>query len=186
MNSQEIIKKFQEISTKITQDFKVSIQGIRTSRPNTLLVENIKVESYGNPTPLKQIASISIVPPNVIIVEPWDKNIINDIKKAISQSSLGVTPQVDNNQIKIYLPPLTQERKEQLIKTLNAKKEEYRIKLRKEREEVIEEIEKSYKQKEISEDEKFRLKEEVQKIIDKTNRQLDEYEEKKITEIRTS
>lgn len=186
MDSQTILKNFQENSKGILDEFLAEIRSVRTGRPNTLLLEQIKIDCYGQQTPLKHLASLSVIPPNAVLIEPWDKSILDNIKKAIEQSSLGITPQKENNQIKIYFPPLTQERKNELIKFVGGIKEKYRIKLRKLREEILEEIESAFQKKELSEDEKFRLKEEIQKLLDKTNKELDDYEDKKIIEIQNS
>jgi len=181
--SSEITKNLEKAVEEVTQSFHEAILTLRTSRPSPSLVENISVESYGSFSPLKHLASIAIMPPNVITIEPWDKSLLNNIKKAIEVSNLGLSPQIDGNQLRLYLPPLTKERKGELIKLLNLKKEEFRVKLRQLREDALENIKELFDNKEISEDEKFRLKEEIQKIIDKGNEKLDEYEANKKKEI---
>lgn len=181
--SSEITKNLEKAAQEITESFHSEILSLRTSRPSPSLVENISVESYGNFLPLKHLASISIMPPNIISIEPWDKSLLNNIKKAIEASNLGLTPQLEANQLRLYLPSLTKERKEELIKILNLKKEDFRIKLRQLREETLQNIKELFEKKEISEDEKFRLKDEIQKIIDKSNEKLDEYETNKKKEI---
>lgn len=184
--SKEVIKQLEEKVKEITESFRQEIIGLRTSRPSPSLVENIPVEAYGGYQPIKYLANINILPPNVILIEPWDKTILGNIKKAIESSNLGVSPILETNLIRIVLPPLTKERKEELIKILSLKKEEFRIKLRQVREKILLEIKQLFENKEISEDEKFRLKEEVQKIIDKGNEKLDELELNKKREIEES
>jgi ribosome recycling factor len=178
-----MIKKFEEQTKKILEDFQKEISSFRSSRPTTALVENIKIDSYGVLTPLKHLAGISIKLPNVIIIEVWDESLKSAIKKAIESSNLGLTPVEEGKQIKLFLPSLSKERKDELVKLLGVKKEEYRVRVRESREKLIQEIDEKYKNKEISEDEKFRLKEEVQKIVEKTNESLDKAEEQKKEEI---
>ncbi|MGC8651356.1 MAG: ribosome-recycling factor [Minisyncoccia bacterium] len=183
MLSNELIKQFEELINLLIQSFKEEIMALRSSRPSSSQVENIKVECYNSQSLIKHLASISIVLPNIIIIEPWDQTIVQNIVKALSSSALGINPTVDGRQIKLFLPALTKERKEALVKILNSIKEEYRVRLRKNREEIINEIKKQQEDKLISEDDKFRLLDEVQKIIDKTNKILDEATENKEKEI---
>jgi len=182
----DLVKKLEDNILKITNSFHEEILTIRSSKPSASLVENISIEAYGSASLLKHLASISIIMPNIIVIEPWDKSILSNIKKSIENSNLGFNPQMEGNEIRIYLPPLTKERKEELIKILNSKKEEFRIRIRKAREETLEELKDLFEQKEISEDEKFKAKEEIQKIIDKGNQKLDEYESIKVKEIMES
>lgn len=183
---QPLLKKLEEEIKIITDNFHQEILGLRTSRPSASLVENIAVEAYGGYQPIKYLANISIIPPNVIVIEAWDKSILGNIKKAIENANLGINPQQEASLIRICLPPLTKERKEELIKLLSIKKEEFRIKIRQARENALEKVKEMFEKKEISEDEKFRLKEEIQKIIDKGNEKLDEYELNKKKEIEES
>ncbi len=181
-----LIEKFKEQTQKLSEDFFNEILGFRTSRPTTALVDNIKVDCYGSLSPLKHIASISIKLPNVIIIEPWDEELVASVKKALESSSLGITPSQEGKQIKLFLPPLSKERKDELIKLIGLAKEEYRVKLREMRDKLLGEIKEKFDKKEVSEDEKFRLKEEVQKIIEETNKSLDNKEKQKTDEILNS
>jgi len=180
------IKAFKEILEEATQEFQKTIAPFRSARPAPALVEDIKVMCYGKSSPLKNIASISISPPNIIMVEPWDESLVEAISKAITLSPLALTPNINGRQIKIFLPPLSKERKEELVKLIKEKKEEARVNVRKLREEVVQEIKHDFEKKEISEDEKFHLLEEAQKIINETNKSLDEIEERKIKEMQES
>jgi len=181
-----LIEKFKEQTQKLSEDFFNEILGFRTSRPTTALVDNIKVDCYGSLSPLKHIASISIKLPNVIIIEPWDQGLVASVKKALESSNLGITPSQEGKQIKLFLPPLSKERKDELIKLIGLAKEKYRVKLREMRDKLLGEIKEKFDKKEISEDEKFRLKEEVQKIIEETNKSLDNKEKQKTDEILNS
>jgi len=180
---------FEKKTKLLINQFKEEILALRSSRPSSAQVENIKVECYNTQSPIKHLASISIVLPNIIIIEPWDVTIVPNILKSLTSSSLGVNPAVEGRpacagrQIKLFLPALTKERKEALVKLISSIKEEYRVRLRKTREEIVSEIKQSFEEKTISEDEKFRLLEEVQKVVEKTNKTLDEAAEKKEKEI---
>ena len=181
-----LIEKFKEQTKKLLEDFFNEIIGFRTSRPTTALVDNIKVDCYGSLSPLKHVASVSIKLPNVIIIEPWDEGLASSVKKALESSSLGLTPSQEGKQIKLFLPPLSRERKDELVKLIGATKEEYRVKLREIRDELLGEVKEGFDKKEISEDEKFRLKEEIQKIVEQTNKSLDSQEKQKADEILNS
>jgi len=108
MKSQNFFKKFEEEVKIIKENFQKEVVKIRTSRPSPALVEDILVEVYNSKMPIKHLASISIVPPNVIVLEVWDKSVIPAIKNAISRSQLGLTPVEDNNLLKLHLPSLNQ------------------------------------------------------------------------------
>lgn len=181
-----IIKQFTEQTKKLSEDFYNEILCFRTSRPTTALVDNIKVDCYGSLSPLKHIASILIKPPNVIIIEPWDEGLVSSIKKALELSNLGLSPSQEGKQIKLFLPPLSRERKNELIKLIGSTKEKYRVRLKEMRDKLLEELKEAFNKKEISEDEKFRLKEEIQKIVEQTNKSLDNQEKQKIEEILNS
>jgi ribosome recycling factor len=178
-----MIQKFKEQTKKLTEDFFNEILSFRTSRPTTALVDNIKVDCYGSLSPLKHVSSISIKLPNVIIIEPWDEGLVASVKKALEVSNLGITPSQEGKQIKLFLPPLSKERKDDLIRLIGAKKEEYRVQLREMRDKLLGELKERFDKKEISEDEKFRLKEGIQEVVEQTNKYLENQEKQKIDEI---
>ena len=186
MKSQNFLKKFEEEVKIIKENFQKEVVKIRTSRPSPALVEDILVEAYNSKMPIKHLASISIVPLNVIVLEVWDKSVIPAIKNAISRSQLGLTPVEDNNLLKLHLPSLTEERKKELIQVLSRIKEETRIRIRQLRDEVLKEIKKNFEEKLLSEDEMFYSKEKIDELIEKVNKELDEIEKKKIEEINNS
>lgn len=165
--------------------YKEEIAGIRTGRASSLLVENIAVSCYNSKMTIKELASISVPDVKLILIEPWDKSIINDIDKAIQLSGLGLSPNNDGNVIRVALPSLTTERRAQLVKTLKAKQEEIRIEMRKVREEERNLIKKTEKDGNISEDEKFRLDKKLQDEVDKTGELIKKMTEDKEKEIMT-
>jgi len=184
MNSQNIVEEFKRNSEEIAKKFQEEIKAIRTQRPHPGLVEDLMVEYYGQKTKIKNIATISIKPPNQIIINCWDKNALASIQEAIKNSSLNLTPQREGDVLYLNLPPLTEERKNELIKFLSQKREEFRIRFRKERDEVLKRIKDQKEKGEISEDDFFRLKEKIQEIVDDFNKKIEEIFEKKEKEIK--
>lgn len=168
---------------KILERLKNEAVSLRTGRATPALVEDLEVDYYGSKTPLKAIASISAPEPRQILISPWDKNAIQPIERAIQLSSLGLNPIADKDTIRLAIPSLTEERRKELVKLLGKYLEEAKIAVRREREEVLKEVNKEEKEKKISEDEEFRQKQEIQKIIDETNKKIEEIGANKEKEI---
>lgn len=164
--------------------FAEKLASIRSNKVATTLVENISIECYGSNSPLKTLANLVIQPPNIIIVEPWDVTILNNINKAIESSNLGVSPQKEDKFIRITFPSLTQERRDQLIKLANSEKENCRIEIKKHREITLKKIKNDFDQKNMSEDQKIFLEKETQKEIDKSNENAEMLTDKKIKELK--
>lgn len=183
MNNHPILNEFKLELNKVVDYFKKEIQKIRSGLATPALVEDVPVEYYGTKTSLKQIAAISCPEPRQIVIQPWDKNAIESIVKSLSQENIGAMPVVDKDIIRINLPPLTEEFRKSLLLQVGKKKEEAREVIRKWRDEFLKKIQKQFQEKEISEDEKFRLKEEIEKTVEEFNKTLDELEEKKKKEI---
>lgn len=139
---------------------------IRTGRASVSLLDRITVESYGQKLPLKQLATVSVPDARTIIVQPWDKSIIKDVERAIHQSDLGLTPVNDGTIIKIHIPPLTEERRHELVKLVRKLAEEGRVAIRRVRADINKEIKSDEKAGEIPEDDAERLMERVQKLTD--------------------
>lgn len=158
---------------------------IRTGRANPGLVEGLMVDYYGVKTPLKQIAGIVIPEARQIVIQPWDKSNLVQIETAIRESDLGLNPGNDGQVIRIMLPALTEERRHDLVKALNSRAEESRIVIRTVREEIWKDIQDTERAGGISEDEKFRGKDELQKVVDEYNHKLEAVRKKKEEEILT-
>ncbi len=139
---------------------------LRTGRASTALVDGIKVEYYGTPTPLNQVASVSIPDSRTISISPWDRNAFNSIEKAIMKSDLGLTPINDGRSIRINIPPLTEERRRDLVKMAKKFTEEAKVAIRNVRRDVNESLKKLQSAKELSEDDLHKAQEEVQKVTD--------------------
>lgn len=159
---------------KIIEHLKTEIVSLRTARASSALIEDIQVEYYGIKTPLRAIASISSPDAHSLLIQPWDKNAIQPIEKAIQNSSLGMNPITNQDSIRLSIPSLTEERRKELLKILGKHIEEARIQIRRVREETLKEVEAQEKSKEISEDEKFRHKNEAQKTVDEANKKIQE------------
>ena len=156
---------------------------LNIGRASPMVLDGVSVESYGSHVPLKNVANISIEDPKTIRISPWDKNQVKDIEKAIMASNLGLSVATDDLGIRVIFPQLTTETRQTLVKVLKEKLEESRITVRREREIVWKDVESKEKEGKITEDEKFRAKEELQKIIDETNRNLEASFEKKEKEV---
>ncbi len=169
----EISIKMDEIITFVKDEF----SKIRTNRPTTRLVEHIKVSYMSTEVQLIHIATLSISPPRDIIVSPWDKSAIPAITKSIEEAGIGLGISADSSGVRLTMPELTGERKQELIKLIKIIAEENRIKMRAERNKIVKELES------LPEDQKFRGKNNLQKLVDDFNDQIDNLIEVKITEI---
>jgi ribosome recycling factor len=182
----EIIEKKKPELEKILNLFKEEIQKIRTGRATPALVEDLPVDYYGSKVKLKQIAAILCPEPRQILIQPWDKNSIEAIERALNQADLGTSPIVDKGNIRVNLPPLTEEFRKNLVAQVGKKKEETRERIRKWRDYVLKEIQRYFQEKEISEDDKFRAKDKLQELVDEYNKKVEEIAQYKNKEIMES
>ena len=157
----------------------------RTGKASPSLVEDIIVESFGQKFPLKQLASISLSGPRQITIQPWDKSYIESIEKAILQASLGISPIVEKDVIRVSLPVLSDEYRKDLLRILSERQEDARITIRRWREQAWDEIQKEAKSGTIREDDKFRAKDELQDLVDEYNKKVEDMTERKKSEINT-
>jgi ribosome recycling factor len=151
---------------KTIEALKKDLASLRTGRATPTLVDNIRVEYYGTPTPLKQMATISVPEARLLVIQPWDNTTIGEIKKAILKSELGLNPSSDGTLIRLTIPPLSEERRRDLVKAVHKKAEEGRIALRNIRRDALEMLRDLEKEKEISQDEEKRAQERLQEITD--------------------
>lgn len=158
----ELQDKMEKSLKALTWDF----SRIRTGRASPALLEGIKVDYYGVPTPLNQLATISVSESRLITIQPWDINSISEVERAILKSELGLTPANDGKVIRISIPPLTEERRKELIKVIKKMAEEYKVSLRSVRRDANETLKRLKNAKEISEDDFYRSQDEVQRITD--------------------
>ncbi len=178
-----LIEEFKTQGRHLAEGFKKEISGVRSNRPTPALLEDLKVSCYGQIMPLKQVSSINIVPPREMDIHVWDKDAVSAVTKAIESSGLGLSASAEGNIIRVFLPELSKERREELTKHLKHLAEESRIKLRHFRDETNKKIQKALDNGEISEDAKFKLKKEVQDETDKTNEAIEKILERKIKEV---
>ncbi len=178
------LEEFKTYALKITDSLKRELGGIRTNRPTTGLVDDIKVSYYNQMMPLKQLGTIGISPPREIHIQVWDAEAVPMVSKAIESSSLGITANIEGNTIRIYLPELSEERREELIKHVKRVTEDHRIQLRHARDEANKQIQKLFDESTVNEDQKFKQKEAIQKETDKVNENINGYVEAKVKEIR--
>ncbi|MEK7636374.1 MAG: ribosome recycling factor [Patescibacteria group bacterium] len=170
---------------KIIQHLHGVLAELRTGRASPVLVENLQVESYGAMMPLKSVAAISTPEARQIVIKPWDKGMMIPIQKAIQSSNVGMNPIVDQDSIRLAIPPLTEERRKELVKTAKQRMEEARIAIRRVREDEMKDIEHKEKDGEISETEKFKQRDAVQKVVDEYNKKVDDIGREKEKEIMT-
>jgi ribosome recycling factor len=183
---QELKRKTTERMAGAIEALKKEFASIRTGRASLALLDGIVVNYYGVSTPLQQLASLSIPESRLIAIQPWDPKIIPDIEKAIMKSDLGITPVDDGRMIRIQIPPLTEERRKQLVKVVKKKAEDAKIAIRNIRRDTIDELKKLEKEKHLSEDDVKRSQDEIQKITDSYITKVDEvlsHKEKEIMEV---
>ena len=182
---ENILESLKDGFEKNKSYFKNEISTLSVGRATPFLVEDIMVDYYGTPTPVKQIATISIPDARNIVIKPWEKNQLKEIEKAINLAQLGFNPLNDGEIIRITVPQPTEERRKDLVKKLHELLEKAKITIRNEREEAMKEIKKEEKEGAVSEDERFAKQDEIQKAVDKANDELEEESNKKEKEIMT-
>jgi len=182
----ELFNKTEELMKKTVEKCKSEFTTIRTGRASVSLVENIEVECYNTKMKLNQVANINIIEGRIIEIRPWDKSIVVNIEKAILNSPLGLTPINDGKIVKINVPALTEERKQELIKQISKIAENYRVAIRNERRNAVESLRQLEKEKKISEDEKFHSEQQLQKLTETCIKKIDELLEQKTKEVQES
>lgn len=183
MTIKQILYDSEENMKKAIDSCLREFAGVRTGRATPSLVEGLHIDYYGTPTVLKQLASISVPDAHLLVIQPWDPSVIPEIEKAILKSNLGINPSNDGKLIRLPIPALSKERREELVKLVKKMAEEGRISLRTVRHHVKEAIEKLEKDKVISEDDKFRGFQDLQKLVDKYVARLEEILKNKEKEI---
>lgn len=182
---ENIVKKMKEDLGKVVGHFKNEIATLSVGRATPMLIEDIMVDYYGTPTPIKQIASISIPDPRNILITPWERGQLKEIEKSVNLAKLGFNPVNDGDKIRITIPQPTEERRKELVKHLNSLLEKGKISIRNIREEAMKQIKKMEKDGLVSEDERFRKQEEIQGIVNENNGILEAENGKKEKEIMT-
>ncbi len=163
---------------------KQDLAGYRTGRANPAMVERLMVDYYGTPTPLQNIAAITVPEPRQLLIQPWDQTAVSAIEKAIQKSDLGVNPVSDGRTLRITLPPLTEERRKELIKQVHKRAEEGRVAIRNIRRDLLEHLRQMQKNKLMSEDDLKRYEQQAEKLTHKYIEQIDKVQEAKDAELK--
>ncbi len=180
----EVLKEIEDNMKKAIEATKRELAELRSGRANPKMVEGIRVNYYGTPTLLKEIATIGIPEARMIVIGPYDPSSVKEIEKAILQSELGITPVGDNKIIRLIVPPLSEERREELIKIVKKTVEEGKVSVRTVRRDGKEKIKSLEKDKKISEDDRFKSEDQLQKITDKYIKEIDSVLEEKEKELK--
>jgi ribosome recycling factor len=179
----EFLKNAEERMKKAVETIRHEVATVRTNRATTSLLDGIKVEYYGSPVPLQQVASVSVPESRMLVIQPWERAILPDIVKAIQKSDLGLNPADDGSVVRLTLPTLTEERRKDLVKHLGKLIEDGRVRVRTVRREVNEELKKLERDHKISEDDNKKSQAEVQKVHDRYITMLDDLFHKKQAEV---
>ena len=179
----EVFADLKDSMEKALANLEREFKRVRTGRASTALLEGITVDAYGAASPLNQVASLSAPEPRLLLIQPWDKTVIGDIEKAILKSELGLTPMNDGKMIRISIPPLSEERRVELVKVTKKMAEESKIAMRNARRSANEMLKEFKNEKEISEDEMYKATDEVQKLTDKYTAKADDVAAAKEKEI---
>jgi ribosome recycling factor len=171
--------KMQRAIDAMERDF----AGVRTGRASTTLVERINVDYYGAQTPLNQLAGISTPDPHLIVIQPWDRSVLSAIEKAITKSDIGLVPNVDGTVVRLNVPPLTEERRKEMVKQVHRRAEEARVEVRNHRREAADVLKKALRDGDLSEDEERRELEGLQRLTDRHIEAIDSRSDRKEAEI---
>jgi ribosome recycling factor len=172
-------RRMQKSVEAVTHD----LAGIRSGKATPALLDSVKVEAYGQKTPLNQVASISVPDPKSLVVQPWDKSIIGEVVKAIQVAELGFNPQVEGNIVRIPVPPLSEERRRELAKMCKKIAEEGKVAIRNIRRDANDQLKKAEKDKQISEDQQHRSMDKIQEFTDKFIKKVDKLVDAKEKEL---
>jgi len=183
MDYKDVIKRIQPEFDKAAAYLEKELSKIHTGRANSAIVEDMVIDCFDQKFPLKQLAMISIPEARQIVIQPWDKSYFEPIQKALSQSQLGLVPVAEGSVIRISMPDLTSEYRQSLVKVISKTQEDTRQTIRRSRDEAWSQIQKLEREGEVREDDKFKAKEELQKLIDNYSKRIDEAGDRKKKEI---
>lgn len=180
---ERVNKETEEKMKKTLKSLTEDLSGVRTGRASAALFDKIRVEYYGNPTPLNQLATVSIPEARLVVIQPWDKAVLSEIEKAIQKSELSLNPNNDGKVIRINIPPLTEERRKEYVKIAKNMAEQCRVAIRNVRRDANEELKGMQKDGGISEDDEKRGVDEIQKLTDRYIEEINKHLEEKEHEI---
>lgn len=171
--SQEVVASADHKMARAVEALERDLQGIRTGRASTSLVERIHVDYYGTQTALNQLAGISVPEPHQIVIQPWDRSVLGAIEKAIIKSDIGLTPNVDGTVVRLTIPQLTEERRRDLVRVVHKRMEEARVEIRNLRRDAADQLKKLERDGELGTDDVYRLLEGIQKTTDRHIAEVD-------------
>ena len=180
---EDIYEEMQQNMGKSVKALKNEFKKVRTGRATVSILDGIRADYYGTPTPLNQMATLAVPESRLITIQPWDVSVVKDIEKAILKSDLGLTPSSDGKIVRISIPPLTEERRKELVKVVNKMCEDFKIAVRNIRRDANEMVKDLKKEGDISEDDAFKAQDQVQKITDEYIQRIDEVTQQKEKEI---
>lgn len=184
--TKDIVTKARSAMDKAIESLKKDFTKVRTGRASVSLLDDVRVDYYGTPTPLSQLGTLAIPEPRLITIQPWEKKLLPEIEKAIFKADLGLTPSSDGQLIRMAIPPLTEDRRKEMVKMLKRMTEETKVAVRNIRRDANDAVKKLAKDKEISEDDSKRVEKEIQDLTDKFVARADEVvavKEKEVMEI---
>jgi ribosome recycling factor len=185
MTQQAVLKELETRMQQAIDALAREFGSVRTGRANASLLDSVRVEAYGNLTPINQVASVSVPDPRTIMIQPWDATQLKEIEKGIAKSDLGITPSNDGKVIRLTMPTLTEERRKQLVKTVGKFAEDARVSIRNVRREANDRLKVLAKEKKVSEDEERRGHDQIQKATDRFTAKVEELTKKKEQEVMT-
>ena len=171
--SAEVISSIEGKMGRAVESMERDFQGLRTGRASTSLVERLVVEYYGTPTPLNQIAGISVPEAHQIVIQPWDRSVLGAIEKAIQKSDIGLTPNVDGSVVRLNIPPLTEERRRDIVKAVHRRMEEAKVEVRNHRRDAGDALKKEERDGSLGSDAAHREQEQLQKVTDRYISEID-------------
>jgi len=181
--TQEILAGAERKMLRAVEAMERDFQGFRTGRASTSLVERLTVDYYGTQTPLNQLASISVPEAHQIVIQPWDRGVLSAIEKAILKSDIGLTPNVDGTVVRLNIPPLTEERRKEIVKSVHRRMEDARVEIRNLRREANDAIKKEEREGSVGADEAHRFLDQLQKITDRVIADVDRLGDAKEQEV---
>jgi|DewCreStandDraft_2_1066082.scaffolds.fasta_scaffold00263_42 ribosome recycling factor len=179
----QILSDAQHRMSKAVEHLQHQLSRVRTGRASVAMLDGIRVNYYGTPTPLQQVGSISVPEPRLIVIQPWERSMLAEIEKAIKASDLGLNPTNDGAVIRIPIPPLTEERRKEIVKSCWKMAEEAKVAVRQVRRDALEQLKKAEKEEGFSEDDRRRAEEDVQRLTDRFIKEIDQIASRKEHEI---
>lgn len=181
--TQNVIRDSEDKFKKTLEATNQSFAGVRTGRANTGMVENLRVDYYGAMTPMKQLANITIPEPRLIVIHPWDASALKAVEKAVLDSDLGISPVIDGKMVRLSIPQLTRERREEMVKIVHKLAEEGRVSMRSIRRDGNDKVKALGKEKKVTEDEAFKAEQDMQKLTDRYIQMIDQAQSAKEKEL---